>query len=546
MIAGPRVPALRRIIAVVISLMVVAVAAHARPIVVDGSAADWTGHLPPVQDLGHIQRDAGRHGEFVWRDATGDARAVPGVSGLDLTEVRITGDQNHLYVLARLTGPVVTSGAGAPQLQVAIDTDHFAGLGQPAFAHGAATAVASGAEWERLVVTRFGSGQSPEVLDAGFAPRTALTQGALSADGVVEVAVPWTIFDSPDPPFGSLRFTVALFASAADDSDLLPTGAAASRAVDGMTDYGDPGSLHGTLDETADGVVDHYADVYFDAHAEPYAPVVVSETCTLNGINSEWVEVYNASSGTVQLGTWKIGDSDVPDNNEAMGYFPYGTRLYPGQAFVVAQNGTTFYAEHGFRAGAEFKPSDAATPDITLFAPWASTTIPNLPSGGDQVLLVDPCNTVMDVYTFKNAVWPGVTAYPGVKSGDSVERSDPGVDTDDCTLDFIDQVSPTPGNTPPSLAVGPGTGMTVPVPTLVPNPFRGRVALALPNGGVDGGTVQVFDTLGRRVRALAFSPGTRVTWDGLDDRGRPAPEGLYLFSVSTPAGISVVRGALLR
>jgi len=153
---------------------------------------------------------------------------------------------------------------------------------------------------------------------------------------------------------------------------------------------------------------------------------------------------------------------------------------------------------------------------------------------------------VMDVFTFKNAAWPGVTPHPGMKSGDSVERSDPGVDTDDCTLDFVDQVLPTPGNTPPSLAVGPDPGTLASLPRLRPNPFRGRVILALPRGGTEGGTVDVVDTSGRRVRSLCVAAQGEVAWDGCDGGGRAAPEGLYLFVVRTPTGTSVVRGTLLR
>ena len=57
-----------------------------------------------------------------------------------------------------------------------------------------------------------------------------------------------------------------------------------------------------------------------------------------------------------------------------------------------------------------------------------------------------------------------------------------------------------------------------------PNPFRGRVALAL--GPVP--RAEVFDLAGRRVRALEVRGDGTSSWDGRDDTGRALPAGLYL------------------
>ncbi|MDH5270869.1 MAG: T9SS type A sorting domain-containing protein [Candidatus Krumholzibacteria bacterium] len=70
----------------------------------------------------------------------------------------------------------------------------------------------------------------------------------------------------------------------------------------------------------------------------------------------------------------------------------------------------------------------------------------------------------------------------------------------------------------------------------VPNPFNPSMTITfdVPEGG-DNVTVEIFDITGRRVRTLAngnFSAGPQqATWNGIDNRGVPAPSGIYLCHV---------------
>ncbi|MDZ7314850.1 MAG: fibronectin type III domain-containing protein [candidate division KSB1 bacterium] len=70
-----------------------------------------------------------------------------------------------------------------------------------------------------------------------------------------------------------------------------------------------------------------------------------------------------------------------------------------------------------------------------------------------------------------------------------------------------------------------------------PNPFNPSTTIAyeVPAGVTGRLTLQVYDLLGRKIRTLEdkeiqagyFS----ISWDGLDDQGRPAPTGVYLYQL---------------
>ncbi|RMG68437.1 MAG: hypothetical protein D6715_02270 [Calditrichaeota bacterium] len=93
------------------------------------------------------------------------------------------------------------------------------------------------------------------------------------------------------------------------------------------------------------------------------------------------------------------------------------------------------------------------------------------------------------------------------------------------------------------------------VAAAAPNPFYPRVGptflrLRLPEAGPV--TVQIYNALGQRVRTLTFSGLAggellnSVPWDGLDDRGRPLPSGLYVYRFITPVGRADGKVLLIR
>jgi hypothetical protein len=72
-----------------------------------------------------------------------------------------------------------------------------------------------------------------------------------------------------------------------------------------------------------------------------------------------------------------------------------------------------------------------------------------LRNAGDEVLLLDGQNRLVDVVVYGDAAYPGVVAHPGVTlSSHSLERYPPSLDTDDCSQDFRDWPFPNPGSVP--------------------------------------------------------------------------------------------------
>jgi len=96
----------------------------------------------------------------------------------------------------------------------------------------------------------------------------------------------------------------------------------------------------------------------------------------------------------------------------------------------------------------------------------------------------------------------------------------------------------------PAQANGQTVGLSV-----IPNPSRGVVDLALGLPDRMPLTAHVLDASGRLIRELATSGSTgstrrTLTWDGRDFGGRDLPPGVYFIRVA--AGSSVVRGTIVR
>jgi hypothetical protein len=74
-----------------------------------------------------------------------------------------------------------------------------------------------------------------------------------------------------------------------------------------------------------------------------------------------------------------------------------------------------------------------------------------------------------------------------------------------------------------------------------PNPFETEINLQFPSDGY-GSQVSVRDVSGRVLRAWSMDAGSGLStfqWDGCDDQGRRAPEGIYLVMISNESGVVV-------
>ncbi len=535
-----------------LSLLLGTATALAHDVAADGSAAEWFATPTAQSDLGRIALRPDGGGEYAWHDAAGDARGAWPARPCDLLELRVTGDHTRLYVLAVLATPVATAGDSVPQLQLALDLDHFTGSGGWAFVDSAETAVGAVGAYEWLVQTRFGSAQAPRLLDGWGNPHASGAQATLSAAGVLELAVPWSDLGIQFVPENPVRFTAALFLTRADDFAIDPRDGTPSRAADVVSQCNGPGLGGPTLGEVADGSADYSFDVWFGLRGEPMAPVVVSEGSFDGGSNAQWIELANASRGVVPSGWFKVGDQETPGSNEGMATLPSGTLLVPGETFVVARNGAAFLADWGLHADAECESSDAATPDMAAFAPWAGNASFHVPASGDQLLVLDRANTIVDVLVFGNASYPGIVPRASVPLRHTLERPDPGEDTDDCVADFVDQAAPTPFAAPPIVTAAgpqPAARSLAWLPPR-PNPVRDRVTLSLRFARPGRATVDVFDAAGRLVRRLLEAeavPGEmQLGWDARNANGRDVPPGLYFVRAEAGAERALLRLAVVR
>jgi MYXO-CTERM domain-containing protein len=419
-------------------------AAAAHPVTVDGAGTEWLVRVPNADNLGLIARNAQGQGEYVWRDALADTRtdlATPEVVA-DIAAFQVTGDATGVgFLLRRAPGVGLV---GAPiQVQIAIDTDRVDGSGQEFLAEFADTKVANVARWERLVETLFGSGGTAKVIDANF-NQIAVVSAMQGATGDVEIFVPWTALGLNAPPTTPLRFTVATFRAQNNDLTVDIGGAMFSNALDVVSDYGDPAAsmYPNTYQDVQDQIVNYAFDLSFDGAGEVYAPLVVQRFLSKSsgGGPDEWVTVKNVSPSPLALAGFKIGDEETPDGNEGMFSFPAAATLAAGASFTVARSGSAYQTFFGVAPDAEIPPgASMAVPDMASVPTWTSAAMSSfqLADNGDEILVLDPSNTILDIAVFGNGVYAGVTPFAAAPGTDeALTRNALSADTDNCQVDF--------------------------------------------------------------------------------------------------------------
>jgi MYXO-CTERM domain-containing protein len=430
------------------AVLLAAPAALAHPVTVDGNPMEWFTRAPSSQNLGIVARNAQAQGELIWADATGDARtdiSMPEVQG-DIVAFQITGNASGVGFLLRRT-PGATFTGQPVQVQIAIDVDRVAGSGQQFFAAFADTKVNDNARWEYLVQTLFGSGTGAQVIDTSFT-KVADAQVAVGAGGDIEMFVPWSALGLSGPPSAPLRFSVATFRAQSNDLTVDIGGGGISNAVDAITNYGNPVATNypNSWADLMDGTLDYWLDVWFDTSGEVYAPLLVDRFVPAPAATTsdEWYTVRNVSPGTLPLGAgFHIGDEETVDGTEGMFTFPAGATLAPGATYTIARLGSTYQAYFGKAPDAELPPSTSATiPDMLPYPAWtnnanSTSNTMQLANTGDELLVLDPQATILDVVVYGTGVYPGVTSLTPVPGSGVIAVRNPSTqDTDDCKVDF--------------------------------------------------------------------------------------------------------------
>jgi len=225
---------------------------------------------------------------------------------------------------------------------------------------------------------------------------------------------------------------------------------------------------------------------------------------------AEWIELYNAETFTIGLADFKVGDAQSPGVNEGMYRFPSSATIEPGQALIIANQAAAFQQAHGFKPNFELVESDSSVPNLTKHTTWASGSV-QLTNAGDEVLILDGSDQVVDGLSWGNSTWAFDPSIPTAPDAHSSERYPPSLDTN-TAADWRDQAMPSPGSvdlTPPTAtptltttptATPSSTTTPTPTDTLTPTPLPPLVINEIhadpdaTNGDANGdGVIHAYD-----------------------------------------------------
>jgi beta-lactamase superfamily II metal-dependent hydrolase len=128
----------------------------------------------------------------------------------------------------------------------------------------------------------------------------------------------------------------------------------------------------------------------------------------------EWIELYNTSSQTVDIGGWTITDNNGTGTTFTI---PSGVSLASGAYYTIAINKNGFKKLYGYN-------------------PNLAGAIPSLNNDGDALILQDGSSTVKDTVAWEGGASAGVptgwgsTTLPNASTGYTIVRSNPSTDTD--------------------------------------------------------------------------------------------------------------------
>jgi len=234
---------------------------------------------------------------------------------------------------------------------------------------------------------------------------------------------------------------------------------------------------------------------------------------------AEWLEFYNPEAYTVTLGGLKIGDEEQSGGGEGMYAFPSETFLSPHTPLIVAVQGAVFSSTWGFAPDYELSDTLPDVPDLTKYTAWASGSL-NLSNSGDEVLILDGGDHLLDAVSWGNSTFAFDPALPAPAAGQSVERYPPDMDTD-TAADWRLQDVPDPGGvdtTPPTVTPFP---TATPIPTVTPSPATPTVTPTPSNTPTPTATPAPADHL--LISEVLYDPA----------QGEPAAEWLVIYNPLT-------------
>ncbi len=250
------------------------VSAHS--ITVDGDLNDWNAKTDTQSP--NTWQLYSNDGEWVWKDATGDERtnfANPDPR-VDITEFRITSDDQYFYFLIRFKDLDVVGQDGAPGIMITIDTDHTSGSGQTDFGFNSDTKVAQNgnANWEYQLLIDLANSN---VTDGGtvYGDGKTVWNGGSPLDLIKVVNGQWTDISTSNDEFvastSNNAVEVRILKSELGNPSTIRVELAVVRVnpsgdawdISGQSDVLDAMTTTGpnTWDEVQDGYIDYYADI---------------------------------------------------------------------------------------------------------------------------------------------------------------------------------------------------------------------------------------------------------------------------------------------
>jgi hypothetical protein len=143
----------------------------------------------------------------------------------------------------------------------------------------------------------------------------------------------------------------------------------------------------------------------------------------------------------VNLGRFKVGDEETVDAGEGMYFFPTNTTLAANGVFTVAERGLNFIGKLGYAPDGEFNATTNTVPDMVRYTIWA-TGVWALSNTGDEILVLDGSDTIVDGVAYGTGSYSGITAITAPGSEQMLRRLPANGDTDNCSTDFVNVGAP--------------------------------------------------------------------------------------------------------
>jgi len=168
--------------------------------------------------------------------------------------------------------------------------------------------------------------------------------------------------------------------------------------------------------------------------------------------DAEFFELVNPTSLPFDISNYSLGDAVLADplGFEDVRRFPAGTIIPPNEALVVATSATAFFTQFGTNPDWEILSTDPTVPDLLDDPAWGDpAAFIRLSNTGDELILRDSNDVVVDVLVYGTGSYPGHTACALLPGPDQTyERYPYWRDTNNCSADFRPWPFPNPGFLP--------------------------------------------------------------------------------------------------